>query len=71
MQLTPELTELGPVIRLAILFKLIKDRLADARENRLFIACEIFSNLNVIEDLKELDILDIGDKGKDFYAGLA
>ena len=71
MQLTAELNELGPVLRLAILFKLINDRPADARENRLFIACEIFSNLNVIEDLKELDILDIGDKGKDFYAGLA
>ena len=71
MQLTAELNELGPVLRLAILFKLINDRPADAREKRLFIACEIFSNLSQIEDLKLLDIVDLGDQGKDFYAGLA
>ncbi len=42
VQLTAELNELGPVLRLAILFKLINSRPADAKEKRLFIACEIF-----------------------------
>ena len=71
MQLTPELAELGPVLRLAILFKLINTRPADAREKKLYIACEIFSNLSLIEDLKLLDIVDLGDQGRNFYAGLA
>ena len=71
MQLTPELNELGPVIRTAILFKLINTRPADAREKRLFIACELFKNLNLIEDFKLLDIVDLGDQGKNFYSGLA
>ena len=71
MQLTAELNELGPVLRIAILFKLINTRPADAREKRLFIACELFKNLNLIEDFKLLDIVDLGDQGKNFYAGLA
>jgi hypothetical protein len=71
VQLTPELNELGPVLRLAILFKLINTRPGDAREKKLFIACEIFSNLRLIDDLKLLDIVDLGDQGKDYYAGLA
>ena len=71
MQLTPELNELGPVLRLAILFKLINTKPNDAREKKLFIACEIFSNLNLIEDFKLLDIVDLGDQGRDYYASLA
>jgi len=71
VQLTAELNELGPVLRLAILFKLINTRPADAREKRLFIACELFKNLNLIEDFKLLDIVDLGDQGKNFYSGLA
>ena len=71
MKLTPELNELGPVLRLAILFKLINTKPNDAREKKLFIACEIFSNLNLIEDFKLLDIVDLGDQGRDYYASLA
>ena len=71
VQLTPELIELGPVLRLAILFKLINTKPADAREKKIFIACEIFSNLSLIEDLKLLDIVDLGEHGRDYYAGLA
>ena len=58
-------------MRLAILFELINSRPADAKEKRLFIACEIFSNLNLIDDLKLLDIVELGDQGKEFYSGLA
>ena len=59
------------MLRLALLFKLINSRPADAIENRFFIACEIFSNLDMIRDFKLLDIVDLGDRGRDYYAGLA
>ena len=42
VQLTAELEELGPVLRLAILFKLINSSPGDAKEKKLFVACEIF-----------------------------
>ena len=42
VQLTAELDELGPVLRLAILFKLINSSPADVKEKKLFVACEIF-----------------------------
>ena len=58
-------------MRLAILFKLINSRPDDVTEKRLFIACEIFKNLSLIDDLKLLDIVELGVQGKDFYAGLA
>ena len=70
VQLTEELTELGPVLRLALLFKLINSRPGDVAEKRIFVACEIFKNLSMIDDLKLLDIIDLGDHGKDYYAGL-
>jgi hypothetical protein len=70
VELTEELTELGPVLRLALLFKMINSRTRDVAEKRLFVACEIFSNLSMIDDLKLLDIIDLGDHGKDYYAGL-
>ena len=59
------------MLRLALLFKLINSRPGEAKENRLFIACEIFSNLDMIRDFKLLDIVDLGDRGRDYYAGLA
>ena len=71
VELTPELIELGPILRLAILFKLINSRPADARDRTYTIASEIFSNLNLIEDLKLLGMIDIGERGKIFYSGLA
>ena len=70
VQLTEELTALGPVLRLALLFKLINSRPGDAEAKRIFIACEVFSNLSLIDDFKLLDIIDLGDHGKDYYAGL-
>ena len=71
VKLTPELSELGPILRLAILFELINSRPGDARERTYTIACEIFSNLNLIEDLKLLGIIDIGENGRIFYSKLA
>ena len=71
VELTAELSELGPILRLAILFKLINSRPADARDRTYTIASEIFSNLNLIDDLKLLGMIDIGDRGRSFYAGLA
>ena len=53
------------------MFKLINSSPGDAKEKKLFIACEIFKNLSLIDDLKLLEIVDLGDQGKDFYAGLA
>jgi len=52
------------------LFKLINSRPGDAEAKRIFIACEVFSNLSLIDDFKLLDIIDLGDHGKDYYAGL-
>ena len=41
-----QLRELGPQLRLQILFKLVNLRYSDMDENRGFVADELFRNLN-------------------------
>lgn len=71
VKLSDKLTDLGPVLRLQLLFSLINNHNQEALKNTYSVACEIFRNLKLIDDLSVLDELALGQHGPKFYSLLA
>jgi hypothetical protein len=65
------LSELGPLLRLQCLFKLINEKHALMLEIKLTLAREIFRNIEMINDLSMLKEVELGRKGAAFYADCA
>jgi hypothetical protein len=71
IELPDELEGLTAILRLHILFKIINEK-HDKIGSYLFnIADELFYNLSLIEDLSELDQIDLGRHGRNFYGSIA
>ena len=59
-KLSDKLTELGPVLRLQLLFRMINNHFSAVEKNTYNVACEIFNSLKLIDDLSLLDELELG-----------
>ena len=68
VQITEKLKELGPVLRLQMLFNLINTRYAEMKNILYTVGCEIFKNLKMVDDFTVLDDLYLGDQGQTFYS---
>ena len=65
------LSELGPVLRLQCLFKLVNEKHSLMKEIKLTVAREIFRNIELVNDLSLLQEVELGAKGAAFYADCA
>ena len=71
IELTETLIDLGPTLRLQLLFSMSNNhslRISDGYYNW---ADEVFKNLSLINDLNMLDDLDLGKDGRQLYSKVA
>ena len=64
VKLTPTLAELGPLIRLQLLFTMCNEPSYGIQKNFYSWGCEVFKNLSLIGDLTLLHEVDLGEHGK-------
>jgi len=70
VKLSEELTELGPALRLQLLFKMTNEPGYKVTNNFYSLGCELFRNLSQFSDLTILDELSLGENGRACYAKL-
>ena len=70
IQHTQALKDLGPLLRLQVLFAMCDDQSLDVQSSLYSWGCEVFRNLKLVGDLTMLDDLYLGDHGKEMYSKL-
>ena len=71
IDLPDELADLTAILKLHMLFKLVNKKPGEMKDLLVNVACEIFRNLALIDELSELESIDLGDHGLSFFEQLA
>ena len=70
LKLSSTLEELGPLLRLQLLFTMCNQPALQVAKNYFNWGCEVLRNLAFVEDLSLLDDIDLGHNGRELYSKL-
>jgi hypothetical protein len=69
-RLSDKLRELGPVVRLQMLFNIVSEKYAELEDRTTCVAQLINKNLSYLDNLEQLKILHLGERGASFFENI-